>query len=106
MQRAGRVWLVVVALVGLVASACADGGPSELERTAASIAFAASSSTTPASTTVTTRAVTSTSGQPATTATTLARVTTPTAAPAGLGAGARGADVALLEKKLDRKSVV
>ena len=50
----GRVWLVVGALVGLVGSACSDGGPSEIERTAASIAFAASSTTATPATAATT----------------------------------------------------
>jgi peptidoglycan hydrolase-like protein with peptidoglycan-binding domain len=101
MRKAGRVWVVVAALVGLTASACSDGGPSEIERTAASIAAAASRATEPTmapATTVTTSAATSTS---AATVTTQVRATTPTAAPAGLATGARGAEVAALERKLD-----
>jgi peptidoglycan hydrolase-like protein with peptidoglycan-binding domain len=104
MQKAGRAWLVLVALVGLIGSACADGQPSEMERTAASIAFAASSTTAPTvapATTVTTRAATTSSVLPVTTATTQVRSTTPTTAPAGLGTGARGPEVAALERKLD-----
>jgi peptidoglycan hydrolase-like protein with peptidoglycan-binding domain len=101
-MRAGRVGLLVVALaVGLIGSACSDGGPSDMERTAASIAFAASSTTVAPETTATTRAAAPTSVLPVTTATTQVRATTPTSAPAGLGTGARGAEVAALERKLD-----
>ncbi len=101
MQRAGRAWLVVVALVGMVGASCADGGPSEIERAAAAIAFAASSTTAPTpapATTVTIRA--ETSSTLAAPPSTQLRVTAPTTPLAGLGAGARGVEVAALERKL------
>ena len=94
-----RVWVPVAALIGLLASACADGGgPSAIERAAEEIAFAASSTTEPST------AVPTTAPPPATSAPTTAaagRVTAPTVAPAGLGTGARGAEVAALEQRLD-----
>ena len=90
-----RVSLLVVVLLGMVASSCSDGGPSELERTAASIA--AYAYTTEPST-----AAPATTASPSTSvASTLARVTPPSGAPAGLSTGARGAAVAALEARLD-----
>jgi peptidoglycan hydrolase-like protein with peptidoglycan-binding domain len=101
MQR--RVVVVLAVLVGLVGASCSDNGPSEMERTAASIVAAASATTIP----------TTTIARPTTTApaTTLATVppttkaaagpTTPTTPPPGLGTGARGPEVAALEKRLD-----
>jgi len=93
------VW--AAAILGLVAAGCSDGGPSEIERTAASIAAAASATTSPTTTIApaTTVAAPSTSAPPATTA--AGAATSPAAAPAGLGTGARGADVAALEQRLD-----
>ena len=94
-----RAWLLGVALLGLVLTACSDSGPSELEKAAAEIAAAATSTSTPPETTPTTASATPpTSAVPAPTG---ARATTPTAAPAGLGPGARGAEVLALEQRLD-----
>jgi peptidoglycan hydrolase-like protein with peptidoglycan-binding domain len=100
MQR--RVWVVLVVLVGLVAAGCSDNGPSEMERTAASIAAAASATTAP--TTTIARPSTTTPAPTATTTkvtTAAAGPTTPTTPPPGLGTGARGAEVAALEKRLE-----
>lgn len=96
-----RVWVLLVATIGLVAAGCSDGGPSEIERTAASIAAAASATTAPSSTVApaTTVARPSTSAPPATAAP-QAAAGAATAQP-GLGTGARGAEVAALETKLD-----
>ena len=87
MRRTGRAWVVAAVLLGLAAAGCSSDGPSEIERAAAEIA-AASISQAP---------TIPTSTAPATTA----RVTAPTAVPAGLGPGARGAAVAALERRLD-----
>ena len=87
-------------LLGLVAAGCSDGGPSDMERAAAEIAAAASATTIPSTTTAPSSTVapsTSTSVAPAST---VAGVTTPTTAPPGLGTGARGAEVAALERRL------
>jgi peptidoglycan hydrolase-like protein with peptidoglycan-binding domain len=98
-----RVWAVLAILVGLVAAGCSDNGPSEMERTAASIVAAASattaptttierpSTTTPGATAATTKATTAAAGAPA----------APAAPPPGLGTGARGPEVAALEKRLE-----
>ena len=96
MRSTRQVWVLASVLLGLLAAGCSDGGPSAIERAAAEIAAAASATTVPATTTPSTA--------PSTTAapgTTLARVTTPTQAPAGLGTGARGAEVAALERRLE-----
>jgi hypothetical protein len=94
-----RVWVLGAALLGLVVAGCSgDSGPSELEKAAAQIAAAASSTTAPAATTPTTASAPTTSAPPATTS---ARATTPIDAPAGLGPGDSGAQVAELEKRLD-----
>lgn len=100
MQR--RVVVVLAVLVALVATGCSDNGPSEMERTAASIAAAASATTAP----TTTIARPSTTA-PATTVTTTKATTTaavagaPAPPPPGLGTGARGPEVAALEKRLE-----
>ena len=94
-----RAWALGVALLGLVVAGCSDSsGPSELEKAAAQIAAAASSTTEPPATTPTTAAAPTTAAPPATTS---ARATTPASAPAGLGPGDSGAQVAELEKRLD-----
>src|SRR5215213_8215175 len=100
MRNIGRARVLVAVVVGLVASACSDGGPSEIERTAAS--SNATLTTTTAVAPVTT-ARPSVTAAPTTlaSATTLAGITTPTTPPPGLGTGARGAEVAALEKRLD-----
>lgn len=99
-----RVWVVLAVLVGLVAAGCSDNGQSEMERTAASIVEAVSATTAP-TTTIERPSTTTPATTPATTAVT-SRVTTPgavvpTTPPPGLGTGARGADVAALEKRLE-----
>jgi len=98
--------VVLAGALALVASACSGGesGPSAIERAAAEIAFAASSTTAPDTTAspATVAPQVSTSSPAVTTAD---RVTAPAAAaadaPAGLGSGARGAEVAALEKRLE-----
>jgi len=101
---------VLALVVGLAAGACADSGPSAMQRTADSIAAAApaagqsTEATQPPATAVvrpapTTPAPTTTAAP--VTATTQVRVTTPTSAPPGLGVGARGPEVAALEGRLD-----
>ena len=94
-----RAWVLLAALIGLVAAGCSDGGPSEIERTAASIAAAASATTIP----TTTVAPATTVPRPSTSATTAAAgaAASPTSPPPGLSTGARGAEVASLEQKLD-----
>jgi peptidoglycan hydrolase-like protein with peptidoglycan-binding domain len=94
-----RGWVLLVVLIGLLASACSGGGPSDIERAAADIAAASASTTVagPAAPT-TTAAPPSTSTSVPTTA---AAVTTPTTPPPGLGTGARGPEVATLEQRLD-----
>jgi peptidoglycan hydrolase-like protein with peptidoglycan-binding domain len=96
-----RAWVLLAVLVGLVAAGCSDGGPSEIERTAASIAAAASATTIPTTTVAreTTVPRPSTSA-PASTAAAGA-ASSPTPPPPGLSTGARGAEVASLEQKLD-----
>ncbi|MGI8807583.1 MAG: L,D-transpeptidase family protein [Acidimicrobiales bacterium] len=100
MRRTCRVWVLAAVLVAMVGAGCSNEGPSEIERTAAQIAEAAASSATlPSTSTTATPAAptTATSTAPPTTA----RVSTPTSAPAGLGTGARGAEVAALERRLE-----
>ena len=99
MRRTGQVWVLASVLIGLVAAGCSDGGPSAIERAAAEIAAAASATTVPATTIAPSDPVPPTTT--AAPATTLATVTTPTQAPAGLGTGARGAEVAALERRLE-----
>ena len=95
---------MLAVLVGTVGASCADDAPSEMERTAASIVAAASATTAPTTTierpATTARATPATTAAPVTTAAT-AGVASPTAPPPGLGAGARGAEVAALEKRLE-----
>ncbi|MDQ4069028.1 MAG: L,D-transpeptidase family protein [Actinomycetota bacterium] len=99
MAGARRGWLLGAAVLGLVLAACSDSGPSELEKAAAQIAAAAASTTAPPQTTPTTEAAApSTSAAPAPTA---GRAATPDDPPAGLGPGARGAEVLALEQRLD-----
>ena len=95
------MWGLLALVVGLVATACSDNGMSDMERTAASIAAAASATTIP--TTTIARPTTTVSPTPATTTATtaVAIVKAPAAPPPGLGNGARGAEVAALEKRLD-----
>jgi peptidoglycan hydrolase-like protein with peptidoglycan-binding domain len=86
--------------MGVVLWGCSDNGQSDMERAAAQIAAAASSTTAPPETTATTAAPTpTTSAPPATTA--AAKAAASTDAPAGLGTGARGPEVAALEQRLD-----
>ncbi len=102
MTRTGRAWILASVLLGLVAAGCSDGGPSEMERAAAAIA-AASATTMPSTTTAPSATVapsTSTSVAPGS-AVAPAATATPTTAPAGLGTGARGAEVAALELRLE-----
>lgn len=98
MRRTAQVWVLASVLLGLVAAGCSDGGPSAIERAAAEIAAASSATTVPATTAPSTDATPSTTAAPATTVT---GVNTPTEAPAGLGTGARGAEVAALERRLE-----
>jgi peptidoglycan hydrolase-like protein with peptidoglycan-binding domain len=85
-------------MIGLMASACSsDAWPSAMERAAAQIAAAASSTTAPAQA----APATTTASAPTSVATTVAGATAPVAPPAGLGTGARGAEVAALEQRLD-----
>lgn len=97
-----RVGVALAVLIGLVAVGCSDNGPSEMERTAASIVAAASATTAPTTTierpSTTAPATTATTAAPGTTAKAAAAPTTP---PPGLGTGARGPEVAALEKRLD-----
>ena len=91
-------------LVGLVAAGCSDNGMSEMERTAASIVEAVSATTAPTTTIErpsTTTPVTTPATTAATSRVTAPGVTTPTTPPPGLGTGARGAEVAALEKRLE-----
>jgi len=100
MQRR-RVWTVLAVLVSLVGAACSDNGPSEMERTAASIVAAVSATTAPTTTIerpTTTTPAPATTAAPATNAAAGAGAATP---PPGLGPGARGAEVAALEKRLE-----
>jgi peptidoglycan hydrolase-like protein with peptidoglycan-binding domain len=99
MQR--RVWVVLAVLAGVVGAACSDNGPSEMERTAASIVEAVSATTAPTTTIErpsTTRPAPATTAAPATTTAAGAAPATP---PPGLGPGARGAEVAALEKRME-----
>ncbi|HEV2758225.1 MAG TPA: L,D-transpeptidase family protein [Acidimicrobiales bacterium] len=99
MRRTRHVWVLASVLFGLVAAGCSDGGPSAIERAAAEIAAAATATTAPPTTTARSDTVApSTTPAPATT---VAGATTPTAAPPGLGTGARGAEVAALERRLE-----
>lgn len=102
-RRRRRAWVWVTALVGLVAAGCSGGGgPSEIERTAASIAAAASAAMAPTTTVAPATTVPSSStSTSAVTVTTRAGVTTPTTPPPGLGTGDEGAAVAALEQRLD-----
>ena len=101
MDRKRRVWVVLAVLAGLVATGCSDNGPSEMERTAASIAAAASATTAP-TTNIERPSTTTPATTPATTgATTAAGAPAATTPPPGLGTGARGAEVAALEKRLE-----
>jgi peptidoglycan hydrolase-like protein with peptidoglycan-binding domain len=94
--------VVVLAVVGLALAACSDRGPSDIERAAAEIAAAATSTTAPSAAPGSTVPASTVPSTPTTVpATTVARVTAPTTAPAGLGTGARGAEVAALERRLD-----
>ncbi len=96
-----RVWVVSAVLVCLVAAGCSDNGPSEMERTAASIVAAVSATTAP-TTTIERPSTTTPATTPATTSAPT-RVTTagaPAAPPPGLGTGARGPEVAALEQRL------
>ena len=97
-----KVWVVLAVLAGLVAASCSDNGPSEMERTAASIVAAASATTAP-TTTIERPSTTTPATTPATTAATTAAAGAPAATtpPPGLGTGARGAEVAALEKRLE-----
>ena len=99
MSGRGRIWLVSTVLLGVVLSACSDGGRSAMEKAAAQIAAAATSTTAPETATPSPSVTTTTAA--ASTATTTGGATTPTDPPAGLGPGARGAEVAALEKSLD-----
>lgn len=106
MTRTRRAWVLASVLLGLVAAGCSDGGPSDMERAAAAIAAAASatlpSTTLAPSTTVAPSPAPSPSPSTSTApGSTPAPVTTPTTAPAGLGTGARGAEVAALELRLE-----
>ncbi len=99
MRRTGRAWVLLAGVVGLVASACSDGGPSDIERAAAALAVPATTTVAPSTVAPTTAAP-----KPSTTTsvvTTIAGVATPTTALAGLRTGARGPDVAALEQRLD-----
>jgi peptidoglycan hydrolase-like protein with peptidoglycan-binding domain len=101
-----RTWVLLAVVLGLVAAGCSDNGMSDMERTAASIVAAASATTLP--TTTVAPPPTTTTARPAVTAPPStapvaagAVVTTPTTPPPGLGTGARGAEVAALEKRLE-----
>jgi peptidoglycan hydrolase-like protein with peptidoglycan-binding domain len=100
-----RRCVLAVILVGLLAAACSggDSGPSAIERAAAEIAFRATSSTAPETTSPPGTAAPATA-TPSSVVTTAAGAAAPAAAgdaPAGLGNGARGAEVAALEKRLE-----
>lgn len=97
-----RVWVLLAVVAGLVGAACSDNGMSDMERTAASIAEAASATTAPTTTVArpsTTTPAPATTSAPATTKAGVA--VSPTTPPPGLGPGARGPEVAALEKRLD-----
>ncbi len=102
-----RTWVLLAAVLGLVAAGCSDNGTSEMERTAASIVAAVSATTLP--TTTVPPAPTTTVARPAVTAPPIttapaaagAVVTAPSTPPPGLATGARGAEVAALEKRLE-----
>jgi peptidoglycan hydrolase-like protein with peptidoglycan-binding domain len=98
-----RTWVLLAVVLGLVAAGCSDNGPSEMERTAASIVAAASATTLPTTTVAPPPTTTATTKAPTAPPTTraAATVTTPTTPPPGLSTGARGAEVAALEKRLD-----
>jgi peptidoglycan hydrolase-like protein with peptidoglycan-binding domain len=90
-----RVWLAAVAALGLVLGACSGGGQPTAASGSGSPIAADSGSPAPAST-----VATSTSTSSSTTST-VARTTVPTTVPPGLRVGARGADVAALEQRLN-----
>jgi peptidoglycan hydrolase-like protein with peptidoglycan-binding domain len=92
-KGAGRLWLLAAAVLGLALAACAGGGRSAATRAAASIAADAAA---PGPTTLA-----PTTSPSSSTTTTLAATTVPTTAPPGLGRGARGPEVAALERRLD-----
>jgi peptidoglycan hydrolase-like protein with peptidoglycan-binding domain len=95
MAGARRIWLAIVAGLGLVLVACSGGSqPSAATRSVAPIA----AETGPSTTTTAARPSTSTSS---TTTSTVAKTTVPTTVPPGLGVGARGPDVAALEQHLN-----
>ena len=99
MKGKGRVWLPVVAVLALGLSACSGGGsPAAATRSVASAAASAGAVPEGGRTTSSTSSSTSTSTS---TSTTVARTTVPTTVPPGLRVGARGADVAALEQRLD-----
>ena len=104
MHGTRRVGVLIVALVGLLASACSDGSGGSGDRLARLQADLAAEAEAAAATSTTAPPVATTAAPPTTakaaTATTAAGAT-PTAAPAGLGPGARGAEVAALEQRLD-----
>ena len=106
MRGTRRVWVPVVVLLGVLASGCSGGGAAGGDRLARIQAELAAEAGAAAVTSTTSPApATSTSTPPTTAApvsiTTIARATTPTAAPPGLGPGARGADVLAIEQRLD-----
>ena len=98
MRGTGRIWVAAAAVLGLSLAACSDGGPSEMERAAAEIAAAASKSAEPSTSVATTAAP---SASTTTAAPAPAAAAALAAPPAGLGTGARGAEVAALEQRLD-----
>lgn len=98
-----RVWVLLAVVTGLVAAGCSNNGPSEIERTAASIVAAVSATTLPTTTVAPAPAPTSSASSASTAPPTSAAAgaTAATTPPPGLGVGARGAEVAALEKRLD-----
>lgn len=92
---------LLMAAVAVVGPSCSDGGQSELARVQAEVAARRGTVTTEAAVAPPVTEATTTSSTPTSVATTLARVTTPTSAPAGLGVGARGPEVAALEQRLE-----
>jgi peptidoglycan hydrolase-like protein with peptidoglycan-binding domain len=86
------MWLPAIVALGLVFAACGGGTPSAATRGAGPLVAAADATTTTAP------AGTSTSSS---SSSTTAKVTVPTTVPPGLRVGARGADVAALEQRLN-----